>query len=45
MDKRDVVYVVCTSDGMAQNVLAVVLYYMLDHDILGQKKSIMKKMV
>jgi len=45
MDKKDVAFVVYISDGMDQNVLAVVLYYMLGHDILGQKKSIMKKMV
>jgi hypothetical protein len=44
MDKKDAVFVECISDGMAQNAHAVVQYYMLDHDILGQKKSIMKKM-
>jgi len=45
MDKKDVAFVVSISDGMDQNVLAVVLCYMLDRDILGLKKSIMKKMV
>jgi len=45
MDKKGVVFVACILDGMVQNALAVVRYCMLDHGILGQKKSIMKKMV
>jgi len=45
MDKKDAAFVGCISDGMVQNVLAVAQYCMLDHGILGQKKSIMKKMV
>jgi hypothetical protein len=45
MGKKDVAFVACILDGMVQNALAVVQYCMLDHDILGQKKSIMKKMV
>jgi len=44
MGKKDVAFVVFISDGMDQNVPVVVLYYMLDHDIPEQKKSIMKKM-
>jgi len=32
-------------DGMVRNAHAVVLYCMLDRDILEQKKNIMKKMV
>jgi hypothetical protein len=45
MGKKDVVFVGCILDGMVQNAHVVVLYCMLDHDILEQKKSIMKKMV
>lgn len=45
MDKKDVAFVGSISDGMDQNVLAVVLYYIFDHDILEPKKNIMKKMV
>ena len=44
MGKKDAVFVVCILDGMVQNAHAVVQYYILDHGILGQKKSIMKKM-
>jgi hypothetical protein len=43
MGKKDAVFAVCILDGMVQNARAVVQYYMLDRDILGQKKSIMKK--
>lgn len=42
MDKKDVVSAVFISDVVDQNALAVTLYYMLDLDILVQKKSITK---
>jgi hypothetical protein len=42
VDKKDVVSVVFISDGADQNVLVATPYYMLDPDILVQKKSIMK---
>ena len=42
MDKKDAVFVVSISHGVDQNVLAVTQYYMLDQDILVQKKSITK---
>jgi hypothetical protein len=45
MAKKDAVSAECISDGMVQNAPVVVQYCMLDRDILGQKKSIMKKMV
>jgi len=45
MDKKDAVFVEYILDGMVQNAPVVVQYCMLDQDILGQKKSIMKKMV
>jgi len=45
MGKKDAAFVACIFDGMVQNALVVVQYCMLDHGILGQKKSIMKKMV
>jgi hypothetical protein len=42
MDKKDVVSAAYISDGVDQNVLVVMLYCILDPDILVQKKSIMK---
>ena len=42
MGKKDAVFVVFILDGADQNVLAAMPYYMLDQDILVQKKSITK---